>query len=211
MIIALDGPAASGKGTLARRIAEHFGLRHLDTGLLYRAVARDVRAVGGALDNPDDTAAAARQLDPATFDDPTLRHPGIGNAASVVARIPLVREILLEFQHQFATQPPGAVLDGRDIGTIVFPNADAKIFVIADPRVRADRRYLELKDRGEMVTREQIFETITERDRRDRERDDAPMKPAHDALLLDTTNLSIDEALDAAIVLIKRKISQPGA
>jgi len=210
MIIALDGPAASGKGTLARRIAEHFGLRHLDTGLLYRAVARDVRAVDGALDNPADAAAAAQNLDPATLNDPTLRHPGIGNAASVVAQVSVVRDILLKFQQQFASQPPGAVLDGRDIGTVVCPDADVKIFVVADPRVRAERRYAELKDRGEAVTPEQILDTILERDKRDRERPDSPMKPAQDALLLDTTKLSIEGSLDAAIELIKRKISQPG-
>jgi cytidylate kinase len=211
MIIAIDGPAASGKGTLAKRIAEHFGFHHLDTGLLYRAVARDVRASDGSLDNADDAARAARDLDPGTLDDPTLRHPGLGNAASVVAKIAAVRTILLQFQQKFADQPPGAVLDGRDIGTVVCPHADVKIFVIADTEVRADRRYTELKSRGEAVTREQIFETIAMRDKRDSERADSPMKPAADALLLDTTRLGIDETFDAAVELIKRKIGQPGA
>ena len=140
MIIAIDGPAASGKGTLARRIAEHFAYHHLDTGLLYRAVARDVRAAEGRLDDPGDAANAAAALDVATLDDPTLRHPGLGNAASVVAQIPEVRRILLEFQHAFAEKPPGAVLDGRDIGTVVCPDAEVKIFVVADARVRAERR-----------------------------------------------------------------------
>lgn len=211
MIIALDGPAASGKGTLARRIAEHFGLRYLDTGLLYRAVARDVRAANGALDSPEDAGQAARNLDPDTLDDPTLRHPGIGNAASVVAQIPRVREELLAFQKDFAQRPPGAVMDGRDIGTVVCPDANVKIFVVADTEVRARRRYLELKGRGELVSYEQIHDAIASRDQRDSERADSPLKSADDAVLLDTTNLSIDEALDAAIELIKRKISQPGA
>jgi cytidylate kinase len=211
MIIAIDGPAASGKGTLAKRVAGHFGFHHLDTGLLYRAVARDVRAVDGRLDDPQDAAKAARALDPATFDDPTLRHPGIGNAASVVAQHPIVREILRDFQQTFAAQKPGAVLDGRDIGTVVCPDADVKLFIIAETAVRAERRYLELIDRGEAVTREEIHEQIARRDQRDSERADSPMKPAADALLLDTTKLSIDEAFDAAVELIKRKIGQPGA
>jgi cytidylate kinase len=211
MIIAIDGPAASGKGTLAKRIADHFGLHHLDTGLIYRAVARDVRAVDGALDSPEDAGKAAANLDPATLDDPTLRHPGIGSAASIVAQIPAVRTILRKFQVNFAGQPPGVVLDGRDIGTVVCPHADVKIFVVADTAVRAERRYLELKSRGEVVTRDETFRTIAERDKRDSERLDSPMKPAADAVLLDTTKLSIDHAFDAAVELIKRKIGQPGA
>ena len=145
MIIAIDGPAASGKGTLAKRIADHFGFHHLDTGLIYRAVARDVRAVDGVLDSPIDAGKAAEQLDPGTLDDPILRHPGIGNAASVVAQIPLVRDIVRQFQQDFAAQPPGAVLDGRDIGTVVCPYADVKIFVVAETGVRAGPvGYLEL-------------------------------------------------------------------
>ncbi len=211
MIIAIDGPAASGKGTLAKRIARHFGFHHLDTGLLYRAVARDVRAVDGTLDSPEDAGKAAENLDPTTFDDPTLRHPGIGNAASVVAQVPIVRTILRKFQQDFAARTPGAVLDGRDIGTVVCPHADVKIFVIADTGVRAERRFLELQERGEAVTREEIFDQIERRDKRDRERADSPMKPAADALLLDTTKLGIDETFDAAVELIKRKIGQLGA
>ncbi|MGI9475300.1 MAG: (d)CMP kinase [Hyphomicrobiaceae bacterium] len=211
MIIAIDGPAASGKGTLAKRIAGHFGLHHLDTGLIYRAVARDVRAVDGALDSPEDAGKAARELDPTTLDDPTLRHPGIGNAASVVAQIPVVREVLRAFQQKFAARPPGVVLDGRDIGTVVCPDADVKLFIVADTEVRAERRYLELVNRGEAVDRAEIFDQIARRDKRDSERTDSPMKPAADALLLDTTKLGIDEAFDAAVELIKRKIGQPGA
>ena len=211
MIIAIDGPAASGKGTLAKRIADHFGFHHLDTGLIYRAVARDVRAFDGALDSPEDAGRAAENLDPATLDDPTLRHPGIGNAASVVAQHPVVRDIVREFQQNFAAQPPGAVLDGRDIGTVVCPHAVVKIFVVADTEVRAERRFLELKNRGEAVTRSEIFDQIARRDKRDSEREDSPMKPAADALLLDTTKLGIDETFDAAVELIKRKIGQLGA
>jgi len=211
MIIAIDGPAASGKGTLAKRIADHFGFHHLDSGLLYRAVARDVRALDGSLESVDDAAKAARGLDPATLDDPTLRHPGLGSAASVVAQIPSVRTILLEFQQDFAHQEPGAVLDGRDIGTVVCPNANVKIFVVADTAVRAERRFLELSGRGEAVTREGIHETIASRDKRDSERAESPMKPAQDAMLLDTTKLGIEETFDAAVELIKRKIGQPGA
>jgi len=179
--------------------------------LIYRAVARGVRAFDGALDSTEDGRRAAENLDPATFDDPTLRHPGIGNAASVVAQIPVVREILRAFQQKFAAQPPGVVLDGRDIGTVVCPDADVKLFIVADTDVRAERRYLELVKRGEAVDRAEIFDQIARRDTRDSERADSPMKPAADALLLDTTKLGIDEAFDAAVELIKRKIGQPGA
>ncbi len=149
MIIAVDDPAASGKGTLARRLARHFNLNYLDTGSLYRAVARDVMARGFRLDDTWAAVAAARALDPATLADPSLRERGIGEAASIVARIPEVRAALLDYQRSFARRPPGAVIDGRDIGTVVCPDADAKIFVTATPEVRAQRRFQELKDRGE--------------------------------------------------------------
>jgi cytidylate kinase len=141
MIIAIDGPAASGKGTLAKRVADHFGLACLDTGLLYRAVARDVLARGGSLEDEVEAAAVARSIDPATLSDPSLRLPGVGEAASVVARISAVRAALLDYQRDFARQKPGAVLDGRDIGTVVCPDADVKIFVTAEAPVRAQRRY----------------------------------------------------------------------
>ena len=208
MIIAIDGPAASGKGTLARRIAAHFGYQCLDTGLLYRAVARDLRAAEQPLDNVEAAEWAARSLDPATLDDIGLRHPGVGEAASVVAKIPQVRAALLAFQRDFAAQEPGAVLDGRDIGTVVCPNADVKLFINADVEVRARRRFEELKARGEPVTYERVLETIKARDARDSGRADAPMSIAADALLLDTTNLDIEAAFDAAVGLIKRKIGQ---
>ena len=208
MIIAIDGPAASGKGTLAKRVADHFGLACLDTGLLYRAVARDVLARGGSLEDEAEAAAVARTIDPATLNDPSLRLPGVGEAASVVARIPAVRAALLDFQRDFARQEPGAVLDGRDIGTVVCPDADIKIFVTADAQERARRRYEELRQRGEPVTLEAVLDVIRRRDARDSSRADAPMRPADDAILLDTSNLDIEAAFDAAVGLIKRKIGQ---
>lgn len=208
MIIAIDGPAASGKGTIARRIAEHFGYACLDTGLLYRAVAREVLARGGALEDEALAADVARSLDPARLDAEELRLPGVGEAASVVARQPAVRAALLEFQRAFARRPPGAVLDGRDIGTVVCPDADVKIFITAEVEVRARRRYEEQKRRGEAVELEKVLEIIRRRDERDAGRPEAPMKPADDAILLDTTNLDIEAAFNAAIGLIKRKISQ---
>ena len=210
MIVAIDGPAASGKGTLAKRIAAHFGLHHLDTGLLYRAVARDVRHLGGALDDPATAAGAARGLDPATLDDPGLRNPGAGEAASIVARIPEVRAALREFQRNFARRSPGAVLDGRDIGTVVCPDAEVKIYVTATPEVRAQRRYLEMKSRGEPATLEGVLAEIRRRDERDASRGASPMRPAADAFLLDTSNLDIEAAFDTAVGVILRKAGQRG-
>lgn len=208
MIIAIDGPAASGKGTLAKRIAASLGLACLDTGLLYRAVARDVLARGASLEDEAIAAAVSRRLDPATLSDPGLRLPGVGDAASIVARIPAVRAALLDFQRDFAGQEPGAVLDGRDIGTVVCPNADVKIFVTADVNIRARRRYQELRQRGEPVSEAAVLEIIKRRDIRDSERAEAPMHPAPNAILLDTSNLDIEAAFDVAIGLIKRKIHQ---
>jgi CMP/dCMP kinase len=210
MIIAIDGPAASGKGTLAKRIAAHFGLHHLDTGLLYRAVARDVQRLGAALDDAERAATAARALDPAELDDPDLRKPGAGEAASIVARIPQVRAALLEFQRSFARRPPWAVLDGRDIGTAVCPDADVKIYVTATPEVRAERRYLEMQGRGEAATYEGVLADIRRRDQRDASRDTAPMRSADDAFLLDTSNLDIEAAFDTAVGVILRKAGQRG-
>ena len=208
MIIAIDGPAASGKGTLAKRIAAHLGFACLDTGLLYRAVARGVLARGASLEDEAAATAVARTLDPATLSDPGLRQPGVGDAASVVARIPAVRAALLDFQRDFARQKPGAVLDGRDIGTVVCPDADVKIFVTADVTVRARRRFEELRQRGEAVSEAAVLDVIKRRDARDAERAEAPMRPAPDATLLDTSNLDIEAAFDVAIGLIKRKIHQ---
>ena len=203
MIIAIDGPAASGKGTLARRIAAHFGYAYLDTGALYRAVARDVLRAGQPLEDAIAAADAARLLDPGSLDDPALRDPGMGDAASTVARHPAVRAALLDLQRQFARKPPGAVLDGRDIGTVVCPDAPVKIFVVADVEVRARRRFEEMRQRGEDVTFEHVLDVIRRRDARDSGRADAPMKPAADAILLDTTRLGIEEALAAALTLIR--------
>jgi cytidylate kinase len=210
MIIAIDGPAASGKGTLGKRIAERFGLHHLDTGLLYRAVARDVQRRGGTLDDAGAAAAAAHNLDPASLDDPDLRKPGAGEAASIVARFAQVRDALLQFQREFARRPPGAVLDGRDIGTVVCPDADIKIYVTASPEVRAERRYLEKKSRGEAADYASVLEDIRRRDARDAGRDAAPMRPAADAFLLDTSNLDIEAAFDTAVGVILRKVGQRG-
>jgi cytidylate kinase len=210
MIIAIDGPAASGKGTLAKRIAQHFGLAHLDTGLLYRAVARDVRKQGQALDDVAAATAAAGNLDPATLDDPALRDPGLGEAASIVARIPQVREAILAYQRDFAHRPEGAVLDGRDIGTVVCPDADVKLYVTASPEVRAERRHREKIGRGEAATYEAVLEDIRRRDERDAGRDVSPMRPAEDAFLLDTSNLDIEAAFDTAVGVISRKVAQRG-
>jgi cytidylate kinase len=212
MIIAIDGPAASGKGTLAKRVADHFGFHCLDTGLLYRAVARDVARAGFRLDDPWAAVAYAKGLDATTLDDPALRGAEAGDRASVVAKIPEVRRALLKYQRAFAQQPPGAVLDGRDIGTVVCPDADVKIFVTATPEVRAERRFSELRARGDTTTSlDVVLAAIRERDARDAGRADAPMRMADDAVLLDTTHLDIEAAFDAAVGLIKRKIGQQGA
>ncbi|HJZ44176.1 MAG TPA: (d)CMP kinase [Hyphomicrobiaceae bacterium] len=210
MIIAIDGPAASGKGTLGKRIADHFGLAHLDTGLLYRAVARDVRRKGGRLDDAGLATAAARELDPSTLEDPALRAPGLGEAASIVARIAPVRAALLQFQRDFARRPPGAVLDGRDIGTVVCPDADVKIYVTASPEVRARRRHRDKTSRGEPATYEAVLEDIRRRDERDASRDAAPMRQAADAFLLDTSNLDIEAAFNTAVGVILGKAGQRG-
>jgi CMP/dCMP kinase len=208
MIIAIDGPAASGKGTLARRLAKHYGFHYLDTGLLYRAVARDTLAGGFTLDDKDAVMAIARSLDPATLDDQGLRAAGVGEAASRIAGIPEVRANLLDYQRSFARKPPGAVLDGRDIGTVVCPHADAKIFVTATPEVRARRRFLELQTNCKDVTYEDVLELVRKRDARDTGRDSSPMRIADDADLLDTSEMDIEAAFDAAVGLIERKISQ---
>jgi len=210
MIIAIDGPAASGKGTLAKRVAAHFGLAHLDTGLLYRAVARDVRRRGEALDDVMAAAAAAAGLDPQSLDDPALREPGLGEAASVVARIPQVRAVMLAYQRTFAQRPEGAVLDGRDIGTVVCPDADVKLYVTASAEVRAERRYREQLGRGEAAELAVVLEDIRRRDERDAGRDVSPMRVAADAFLLDTSNLDIEAAFDTAVGVILRKTGQRG-
>ncbi|WP_119165273.1 (d)CMP kinase [Algihabitans albus] len=202
LVIALDGPAASGKGTLARRLAAAFDLAYLDTGGLYRAVAAKLLAEAGDPEDREAAATAAETLAPADLQRPDLRSQAVGSAASVVAAQPRVRRALLEFQRGFAAQPPegraGAVLDGRDIGTVVCPDADVKIYVVASPEVRAERRHRELIDRGEPSIYPQVLAEIRERDARDSVRSTAPLKPADDAVLLDTSELDIEAAFRAA-------------
>jgi cytidylate kinase len=204
MIIAIDGPAASGKGTLAKRLAQHYRLPHLDTGLLYRGVGRAVLDAGHDL--ADETAAreVASRLVVETLDEDRLRGPEMGEAASVVAAFPAVRALLLDVQRRFAAQPGGAVLDGRDIGTVIAPGADAKIFVTASPEERARRRHLELNRRGEPVPYDEVLADIRRRDERDAGRGTAPLKAADDAALLDTTSLDIEAAFRAALALVEK-------
>ena len=202
MLIAMDGPAASGKGTLAKRLAKHYGLGHLDTGSLYRAVARDMIAAGRALDDEAAAARTAREIDPDTLDDAALRTAEIGEAASLVAKIPGVRKALVEYQRSFAARPGGAVIEGRDIGTVVCPEADVKIFVEASAQVRAERRHKELVEAGHAISLDEMRAQIEARDALDRSRTISPLKPAEDALLLDTSDLGIEAAFKAAVELI---------
>jgi cytidylate kinase len=203
MIIAIDGPAASGKGTLGKRLAQHYGFRHLDTGVIYRAVAYGVLQAGQDLRDEAAAVAVALGLDPDQFENPALKSHEVGHAASVVSAIPRVREVLLNFQREFAAVPPGAVLDGRDIGTVICPHADVKIFVVADPKVRARRRTLEAKSRGEEADEAAILADIIQRDERDQNRPVAPLKPAPDAYLLDNSQLDIEGGVRAAIDIIE--------
>ncbi len=202
MIIAMDGPAASGKGTLAKQLARHYGLGHLDTGALYRAVARDMIASGKALDDEQAAAHTARNIDPETLDDPDLRTPRIGEAAALVARLQDVRKTLVDYQRAFAARGQGAVIEGRDIGTVVCPGADVKLFVEASTKVRAERRHKELKEAGHDITFEEIHAQISARDARDRSRSISPLVRAKDAHLLDTSDLGIEAAFKAAVKLI---------
>ncbi len=210
IVIAIDGPAASGKGTLARRVAERYDFAYLDTGSLYRAVGQAVMAAG---QNPADEAAAlaaAKGLDLARIDETAIRTREAGEAASLVAVMASVRAAILDFQREFAAKPPGgkkgAVLDGRDIGTVVCPDADVKLYVTASPEVRAHRRWLELKGSGSPVSEAQVLEDTRERDRRDAERATSPMRPATDAHLLDTTDLSIEAAFGEAVRIIDKSM-----
>jgi CMP/dCMP kinase len=203
MIIAIDGPAASGKGTIARRLAQAYGLPHLDTGLLYRAVAKAVIDAGYGPDDAERAVAAAVALDPKKFDETVLKDQAITEAASVVAAIPQVREALMNYQRAFAVQQPGAVLDGRDIGTVIAPRADVKLFVVASPEVRAKRRAAELKARGQEVDEAEVLAELRRRDERDSGRAAAPLAQAPDAHLLDTTHLGIDAAFRAAVAIIE--------
>ena len=204
MIVAIDGPAASGKGTIARRLAAHFGLPHLDTGLLYRATARLLLDEGGALDDTRAAVAAARGLALTDFDEAQLRGREMGEAASVVGAMPEVRAALIDMQRRFAGQPKGAVLDGRDIGTVIAPDADVKIFVTASPETRAQRRALELRGRGEVVDYPDVLADIRKRDERDSHRSAAPLIAAADAHVLDTSDLDIEAAFAAALAIVDK-------
>ena len=207
MIIAVDGPAASGKGTVARALASHFGLPHCDTGLLYRAVALNLLRWGG---DPDSEFAAARAADfsQIDFDDPELKSEAVGGLASRISVYPLVREALLERQRNFANQPGGAVLDGRDIGTVIAPDADVKLFVTAAAEVRARRRFEELERMGRNVRYEDVLIDIQARDARDANRAAAPLLKADDAILLDTSDMAIDAAVQRAVELVEAQVER---
>lgn len=202
MIIAIDGPAASGKGTLAKRLAVHYGFRHLDSGLLYRGVGKAV-LVQGRLGDTEAAVAAAKVYDPARFPEDDLKSDEVAKAASIVAAIPEVRAALVALQRNFAAQKPGAVIDGRDIGTVIAPDAEVKIYVTATAEERARRRILELRGRGEAVDEAAVLADIRARDERDMNRAVAPLKPAADAVLLDTTTLDISSAVRAAIDIVE--------
>ncbi|OWK32431.1 (d)CMP kinase [Sphingomonas mucosissima] len=204
MIIAVDGPAASGKGTIAKALAKHYDLPHLDTGLLYRAVAATVKRL--ELDPTREAdAVAACDFDELTLADPVLRDDEIGKLASIVSAHPLVRAALFQRQKRFANQEGGAVLDGRDIGTVIAPAAEAKLFVRATPTIRARRRHAELQGNGSPVTFDQVLADIRARDQRDSSRTTAPLVPAPDAALLDTSFLSIEASVEKAINLVEAR------
>jgi len=203
MIIAIDGPAASGKGTLGKKLAEHYGLRHLDSGLLYRAVAKAVLDAGSKPDDRQAAAKLAKSLDLAGLDEAALKTPKVGEAASIVAVFPEVRAALVTFQREFSAKPPGAVLDGRDIGTVICPNADVKIYVTAAPEVRARRRAAEYRAQGRQIDETTVLADILARDARDTQRAIAPLKQASGAHLLDTSNMDISTAIRAAIDIVE--------
>lgn len=208
LVIAVDGPLASGKGTIARALAAHFNLPFMDTGALYRGVAVSMIKSGDDPANPELAAQAARKLVPSQIQEADIRSAGAGVVASIVSAHSGVRAALLELQKSFAAQPEGAVLDGRDIGTVIAPDADIKLFVTADEEVRASRRHAELRHRGEDISFEQVLSQLRERDGRDSARSDAPMAKADDAIELDTSDMSIDEAVRAAITIVKKHLGQ---
>jgi cytidylate kinase len=205
MIIAIDGTTSSGKGTLAKRLAAHYGLPHLDTGLLYRAVGKAAIDAGVALDDEAGCAALAATINLSDFDERELRTAGVGAAASIVAVLGDVRRALFDLQRKFAKRKGGAVLDGRDIGTVIAPDADVKLWVDATVDERARRRFLELSAMGQDVTKDDVLLQLQERDARDSQRKDAPMKPADDAIWINTTRMTPDECLAKAIEIIDAK------
>ena len=204
MIIAVDGPTASGKGTIAKALAAHFGLPHLDTGLLYRAVGRQVALNGGNPDDPADALAACSFAE-SLLEDPELRSEATGGLASRVSVHPAVRKALYERQRSFAAQPGGAVLDGRDIGTVIAPHAQVKLFVVASVPARAERRFKEMQQQGRAVALADIAADLEARDERDRNRAEAPLVAAPDAVLLDTSDLGREAAIAAAIAIAEAK------
>lgn len=202
--VAIDGPAAAGKGTISKAVAEYFGFSYLDTGMLYRAVG--LKVLNGA-----DATLAAQKLQPADLCNGDLRTPEVAQAASRVAALPDIRAALLDFQRTFARTEGGAVLDGRDIGTVICPNAEVKLYVTASDTVRAKRRYAELTQKGHDTTEAKVMNDLQARDARDAKRDAAPLKPAEDAVLLDTTTLSIEEAIATATQIISGKLQETAA
>jgi cytidylate kinase len=208
MIIAIDGPAASGKGTLGKRLAHHYGYRHLDTGVIYRAVAYELMQSGHDLRDEAAAVAAALELDPEKFGNSVLKTQTVGEGASIVSAIPRVREVLVNFQRQFAADPPGAVLDGRDIGTVVCPAADLKLFVTASPEARALRRVKELREQGAASIYENVLQDLKTRDARDSGRRAAPLAAASDAAVIDTTMLDADTVFEQVRKLVARTLEE---
>ena len=207
MIVAIDGPAAAGKGTLARRLAAALGYVYLDTGAIYRAVAKSLLDAGGDPDDPGQAAAHAEALDPAALDDPGLRGEAVGDAASRVAALPAVRTALLAFQRRVAATPPGAVLDGRDTGTVVCPDAELKLFVTAGLEERARRRLEELRSKGETLMLPEVLAELAARDSRDRARLAAPLRQADDAVEIDTTGMAPDAVFERALALAAERLA----
>ncbi len=207
MIVAVDGPAAAGKGTIARALARHFGYHFLDTGTLYRRVGLTLLRAGHGIENQAAAEKIATRIDAFPFEDQDLRTETVAQAASIVAAMPEVRAALRQFQRDFAHKPPGAVLDGRDIGTVVCPDADAKLFVTASQQVRAQRRFDELRRAGLDITAPLVMADIQARDERDRTRAASPLVPASDAMVLDTSGLAIEQAVAIAIDHVTRKMA----
>ncbi len=208
MIVAIDGPSAAGKGTVARRVAAHLGFDFLDTGALYRAVGLQVLRGGGDPADARAAQAAAEALDYSLLNDPEIRTDTTASAASIVAIQPAVRRALLDYQRNFAGSPPGgrgAVLDGRDIGTVVCPDADIKLFITAAPAIRAQRRFDELQQRGDKAIWEAVLQDMRNRDARDSQRDAAPLRPAPDAIVIDTTTLTPEQVFERALAIVHRR------